>query len=398
MGLVQDGPTNVQQSRHWWCLALVLLGYVGYFKGSYLLAGMPVDATVTSAAAVVVGISVQILKRAQYARVPLARILALFAALAPGVAISGNLGKSLLLFTITLACAVAPCYFLLEEKAQWSLLLTTVVAAIAMGVAAYAFPDVETQEFYGRLSLAGSDTIATGRVIGAGVVVVVALSLFPSNWRLLLVALGVVGVGVMAAVGSRGPLMGMIAAVAGILLSSRGLKGIRVKAVGIGIALACIAVWIVSIMPTGGGARVVAFLAGNEDDDGRSRLAEKALALIPTHPFGLGWGGFASLGFLSGDRPLSYPHNLLLEVTLEGGWIACVAFILIATLSMRGFISSSGSPAGIALLGLGIYWITVAQTSSDINGNRMTWVVLCTGLVLGSRNIAVSESTPEAER
>ena len=54
---------------------------------------------------------------------------------------------------------------------------------------------------------------------------------------------------------------------------------------------------------------------------------------------------------------------------------------MLAVLSIRGYILNSRTAESVAMLGLGVYWFAVAQTSSDINGNRMTWAMLVLGLM-----------------
>jgi hypothetical protein len=384
---VKDQPAS-RFGSGWWPVALLALAYVGYFKGNPRLATAPVDLTLAATTVVVAGVAIQIMKKSQYAALPMARVSMLFAAFMPGAVLSEDFDKTLMLFTITALCALAPAYFLVTERAQQWFIGATVAGAVVMGINVFLFPDVEAREIYGRLSADGSDTIATSRVIAAGVVVTVSLCFFASKWRLPCIALSVAGAGLIAAVGSRGALAGAIAAIAFVLVFARAFSGMRVKAVGVGIAVVWFAAWIVSLSPTGGGARLAAFLTGQESDEGRSLLAHEALKLIPAHPFGMGWGGFGSLGLFYRDRPLAYPHNLLLETALEGGWIASAALIVVAGMSIRSLVLSSESPTGVALLGLGIYWMTVAQTSSDINGNRMTWVMVSVGLVLGSQRVA----------
>ncbi len=122
-------------------------------------------------------------------------------------------------------------------------------------------------------------------------------------------------------------------------------------------------------------------------DRNRLFLVEQSLTLIARHPLGIGWGGFASTPTAEAAYfgRFAYPHNILLEVLVEGGWLAGLMLIGLVIWSVRGFLLTSDGPQGAALYALGTYWFLVAQTSGDLNGNRMTWVTLLLGVVLHSQ-------------
>lgn len=369
-------------SSPYWSIALVALGTVGYFKGSPILASLPIDLTMVSGLVVALGIGMQILSRSRYDSVALARILLVFMTFLGGAAAEGSGVKATLLFTFTLACSLGPCFLLAHPDAQRWWLGANIATGGMMLVATLAFPDPYVRSAFGRLSLEGSNTIATSRVIGAGIIVAVILGVTLERWRVPLVLAALAGASVIVAVGSRGPILSIGAAMAAVLILAKVFGGRRSTAIGGGLAVATVAFWFLSQADSGGGGRVAAFLAGEEADESRGRLAHEALIRIPHHPFGLGWGGFGKLGFGGADTTLPYPHNMLLEVAVEGGWLALAAVVGFMLLALRGYIHSSTTPAGAALFGLGFYWVAVAQTSSDINGNRMTWIALSLGLVM----------------
>lgn len=385
-------------SSKWWIVALIGLGYSGYFKGSPLLASMPGDLTFALALIVAAAVAIQALLGSRGDLTAATQVVVAFVMLVPAVAFAVSAPKTITLFTVTLTCALAPCFLLLREQTHRWWLTATVIGATVMAGAAIFFPDPNAQAIYGRLSLDGGNTIGTSRVIAAGVVVTGTLALTASRHRTLLVLASLGGIAATLAVGSRGPLIGIAIAIAAVLIFSKLLTGKRATAIGISVIGATVATWLATKFQTGGGARVAAFLDGENGDEGRSWLAGEALARIPLHPFGLGWGGFGSLGFTSGSTRLTYPHNMVLEVAVEGGWLALATLIILAFLSLQGYVRSATSATSTALFGLGVYWITVAQTSSDINGNRMTWIALSLGLVMRSANGAAVENTESARR
>lgn len=380
----------------WWAIALTALGYAGYFKSNPALAWLPVDLTVTSAAVVALAMLLGYLSRHGDWE-STGRIAAAFLVLSAGIAFAPAASKPIILFTVTLLCALAPCALLVDERAQRWWLYASMGSAALMTGTALAFPDTYAQEVYGRLSVEGGVTIAVGRVIAAGAVTtaVFALTSRHSRQRILLIIAAVTGAGAVVAVGSRGPLIALVAAIAGVLIFARGLSGRRTTAAGLLLIAGAVTVWLVARANTGGGERIAAFLSG-EGDDSRDQLAGAALAHIPAHPLGIGWGSFAGYGFSAGGVPLTYPHNMILEATLEGGWLAGLVVTALVAAALIGYRRGSATPTGAALLGLGIYWITVAQTSSDINGNRMTWIAMALGLVLGRNHDRNPAPTPDA--
>lgn len=372
--------------RPWWVIALAALGYAGYFKSNPTLAWLPVDLTVTSAAIVALVVLLGYLGRHGDWK-STGGVAAVFLVLSAGIAFAPALGKPLVLFSVTLLCALAPCVLLVDSRAQrWWLRANIACAALMIGTA-LVFPDTYVWKVYGRLSVEGGVTIAVGRVIAAGAVAaaVLALTSRRSRRRVLLIIAAVAGAGAVVAVGSRGPLIAMVTAVAGVLIFARSLSGRRTTAAGVLLIAGAMTVWLVARANTGGGDRIAAFLSG-EGDDSRDQLAGAALAQIPTHPLGIGWGSFGNYGFSAGGVPLTYPHNMLLETTLEGGWLAGLAVTAIIVAALIAYRRDSATPTGAALFGLGIFWIVVAQTSSDINGNRMTWIAIALGLVLGRKH------------
>jgi O-antigen ligase len=77
-----------------------------------------------------------------------------------------------------------------------------------------------------------------------------------------------------------------------------------------------------------------------------------------------------------------YPHNLLLEVTLEAGWLAgaCTLAILAAALGAAWAVSNL-LEGRILLAGLG-FWIINALVSGDVNDNRPLFTLVSASLAL----------------
>jgi hypothetical protein len=252
-----------------------------------------------------------------------------------------------------------------------------------MALAAIFVPDVVAATVFGRLNVAGTTTIGTARVLGAGVVVALSFALVSTRLRWLWATVGAVGAGLTIAVGSRGPAISVMVSLSLVIVLAKVLKGRRTKAIIQGSLLVGTLAYLSFASSARASDRVVLFIAGEQSDLGRQFLFKEALRQLVTSPFGVGWGGFrvqSSLGAISAGEAV-YPHNMILEVWLEGGWIAGIVFVLLIGASLVGYVRLSVTPVGAALLGLGLYWLAVAQTSSDINGNRMTWLALTVGVM-----------------
>ncbi len=125
-------------------------------------------------------------------------------------------------------------------------------------------------------------------------------------------------------------------------------------------------------------------------DSGRSGIYSFTLAEAISNPEGIGWGGFPGIAWRWGSQAdRIYPHNILLELLVEGGVVAFLGFGLVFIFAMwRGTRSYLLSKDGLELatIGIYIYALTNAQFSSDLVGNRMLWVSLGLVLALSRRN------------
>jgi O-antigen ligase len=372
-------------ARPWWVVALLGLGYAGYIKGTPVMAGLPVDLTLAMAIACAVGIMVQFVRGYWFHAKALTVVLGLWVVFGVGalMVVGSERGESkvALLGTVTLLCALTPCYLLTGVVAQRWLLASTLVAAAVFVAAATFMPDTEG---FGRFNLAGTSTIGTSRVVGAGIVVAGVYALAGTSKRWIWCAAAAVGTAALVAVGSRGPFVALLVSTVIVVITAKVFRGRRPRAIGMGVAAVTVLMSAVLVSSSRSAGRILRLVTGDEPDVARAFLAREAWRSIVHNPLGLGWGNFSatrSIELAYGGRPV-YPHNLTLEIMVEGGWLAGALFLMLVYFSIRGFVRASDSRDRTALLGLGVYWFAVAQTSSDINGNRMTWIILTLGLIL----------------
>lgn len=383
-------------------IALLVLGYSGYIKSSPFLDWLIVDLTLLSALVVLISVVVAALS-GRRAGAGFAAVALLWGAWLPGVAISvasrSDDTKAMLLFTVTALCAFAPFYLVTNPLSEKLWVSGHVVVAAVFTVALLLFPSEALNDVYAdRLSLEGGNTISAARLVGAGVLIAFLRALMAGRARSRIVwwAVTVGGSLVIAAIGSRGPFVALVAAgLATVLLSivftGRRLRVVTWSAVAIGGLL-------LFVFEQGDalGERFT-LLLGQGGDEARRWLYRTALRSIEENPFGIGWGGFGRLPSVSSvvGGGGAYPHNLFLEVFVEGGVVAGVALIVFIGFTLVRIRRVSVDATGTAVFALAIYWLLAAQTSSDINANRMTWVALAVGLaVWGSRDAAVVAPAP----
>jgi len=118
-------------------------------------------------------------------------------------------------------------------------------------------------------------------------------------------------------------------------------------------------------------------------------LSRIALETALDRPLGLGWGDFGSVvppGILTvnpGYEDVIYPHNLPLEVVVEGGLVALLGLLLLAVAVTRAAVARATEPTVATSIALLVFAVVNAMFSSDLNGNAMVWVLAAAVLAAG---------------
>lgn len=360
---------------------LVLLLFAGYIKTSPALAWLPIDLTLLAAVGVAVATAAGWLGRRGRLPDGTSLILVVVASFLPAViwASSTDYARSkVVLFPVTLLCAVGAAFLISNPRRMRFLLYWTVAMGLTMWLLTTLAP--ATEELYGRVALEGSgNTIAPARAAGAALVALAALAV-ARQARLLLVAMVAAPLlSLMFSSGSRGPLVAGVIAVVLMVLARPG--GHRLRNTLLAFLLGGAAGW-VALASTSVFARDrIAMLF--ESDRGQSVdvrlwLYRESLVAVWEHPEGLGWGGLAERLY-----PLQlYPHNIVLEVIAEGGWIPGAVFLGVLSVGFTRTLICVRYPAAIAAFGLLLYWTLNAMVSGDINDNRALFAMLGVALVI----------------
>lgn len=379
--------------------SLFLLIYSGYFKGLPGLMDVPVDLTFAGVAVTVLGCLVVLLTDTKRYRAALPAV-ALGIVFLFGVRESmpdyGNI-KIERFYLLSFAVLIGSCLLLntYGRRRVW------VVVQILFGVISLLAPDQVSRSGVAAGVAEGTNTIAAGRTVG---IAVVGLLIFAftthGKQRTLFASAGVAAVYPMVNTGSRGPVAAAALAVALVALMAPGgnlRRGLRLLLV----AGAAVAAYFLLVRDDSAGAasRVTStLLSGNLTDTSsttRYTIWQDALNYIPLHPLGGGWGAFSLPRpefKLLGSLGLTYPHNVLLEVTGEAGWIAGGGLVLFSFAAIRRLRRASSDPVAAVLLGIALFATINALVSGDLS-DRLTWGSLAVGWAVP----AISKKRPEAQ-
>lgn len=247
----------------------------------------------------------------------------------------------------------------------------------------------QTGSVGGRFSVTANDSpIGLGRDSARGLlfaVFILLVSRVPWMRVLAFASMPLVAVALLAA-GSRGPLVGLVVALAVLLLLSVQEPSARRRVLLVISGLALAVIFVPQLVPGQNIGRALSIFSGTSEGvstNGRSELWSHAWELFNAHPLvGVGTGGF---GFF---EPVElYPHNILLEVGAELGIVGVVLVlgtVIASSVQLRrAWAGSSGddrAQAGlvIALLAADL---TNASLSSDVTTNGALW--LAAGLAVG---------------
>lgn len=292
--------------------------------------------------------------------------------------------KITLLATISLLLGISP-FFLLRNSAQVrSFLISLCGVSIFTGIAAFMQSPIDA----GRLVTSGGNTIDTGRIIGLGALILLLHALSTQGrprWRFVSLCIGILLLLATISTGSRGPLFAILFALTIALFFARYFRKFRVRAIIVAGAVFTFATFLIVNSDSTGFERIEQSLIGSDGDSstGRFQLWQAAVETIVDSPLGVGWGGFSELSFSE------YPHNVLLEILLEAGWLTGSAVIALLFITFLKGVKESGSFLSMVIFSIYSFALINAMFSSDINGNRLLIVATVTIWVLHMRKPSI---------
>jgi O-Antigen ligase len=279
--------------------------------------------------------------------------------------------KALYFFTLT-ALAVFGPFFLIRNSAdmRWFLLSLSAVCATVALIALYELPAAVKHR------IGQEHTIVVGRCCGLLLLWLVATSLETNGIRWWRVLVGTLFAFILVGSGSRAPLIlcGLTLLLMAFLVGStkRKIAGVVALCVLAGAVYLCL-----PMLPQRSVERILAFENMQEDKSTSERISLWSVAstYMENHPAGLGFGGFWQLYPTDADRV--YPHNIVLEMGVEGGWLMAGAMVAYIGFGLRRvFKQRQRWHLAAVLFALALYLVGNAMVSGDMNDNRMMWAML----------------------
>ena len=369
-------------------LALAAFLFAGDLKADPRLAWVPVDLTLF-AGSILTG--VMLVRVARGARIASSRALVLvglwYCSFLPGLwgAVPSDYGfqKVATLFTFTLLASLAPL-LLLEGEEDLSHLINAMAyfcLAITLG-GLLGGGGGQNQE---RLQAFGAGTISLGRA--TGLLFIYSAMALAEPGPLPGLSFGIMALAGITALfsGSRGPIVAALLVLAVLFGLGRQRLGRRVaRLLGASAVLAAILASSLSLAPAGSLRRMESFFSGQYGGSELYRMSalRQSWELLRETPGGLGWGRFAT--HVDPEKGLNrqYPHNLLAEVTLEGGWCCGATTILILSLALAAAWSRTLLAGGrIAFAGV-LFYLVNSLVSGDVNDNRPLFMFVTAALGL----------------
>ena len=284
---------------------------------------------------------------------------------------------------IALVLAISGLAFRSDAWLAKHLVLVCLTLATLLSVATLLFGGLSAS---GRLAIFDLSPISIARVTGIAVVLSVGSLLgterISKRKGIGLTSLAILGTVATIATGSRGPLVAAIVAIAAMIVFLAWKRRMSLRTVASLVAATGLALMATIASDSTGLERVE-----SAADSGRVLLYSDSLDVALDHPLGIGWGNLAShvLSFMPAANGALYSHNVFLEIWVEAGVLALLAFVLLVLFALKNaFRASSRGVDFLMLAGLLVYALANAQFSSDIIGNRMMWLFLGIGLAVGA--------------
>ncbi len=391
-------------------LAVYLL--VGEFKADERLAWIPFDLTVAAAGALTLFSIWRVLRmdvRYQKQLVWLIIGVSLFAIpLLWTVWTDYAIEKSSRMFTLTLLACAAPLLLITERNDLriFRRALTLIALMIVADAMVTLWTEMGTFKQDARLEAMGSNTIALGRASGIALIGFLVTQGKRRWLRLLIKAAALlVLVPVIFASGSRGPLIaiGVTLILFFLMFNARTVQQWLVMLLTVG--LFALALLIGSeIAPEGSRSRMEESIRNDPFEDTRENASAatriRALKISvkkgAVTPLGIGWGGFAEM---AQEMGITYPHNLIVEIFLEGGWVSgalvlLALYVIFRRAGKQARASRSVNDQWVFLLA--VFMFVNAQVSGDFNDNRLLYTLLALASMVGVHDLSTLRKTPVA--
>jgi O-antigen ligase len=297
--------------------------------------------------------------------------------------------KTIRFFTLTLLATMAPVFLIKSQEDLRRFCNALALVGIITAIDALASLILQGEQLL-RLTAFSANTIALGRAVGLALVWFSVLAL-EGRFSILTTLIGIGSLGfVLLSAGSRGPLIATAVGILLVVMLLRWRNVRRITRLAMIIIIAVLSVYAnFQLIPETSLQRTGSFLRGDFGASEQLRFQAYALSweAIRETPFGIGLGGFATRINLWSDVSRQYPHNILLETLLEGGWLAGIYLVILLELSLVKAYSLGRqhreSPELIMLFAFLLFLLVNAAVSGDLNDNKGLFAFI--GLAIGFR-------------
>jgi O-antigen ligase len=383
------------------CVAFALLFFAGDVKGNPDLAWIPFDLTAAVGALALVLAIMSIIARNGKISIQVAWMLALFAAISASITWTQftpyAVEKITRLFTVSLIAALLPAFMVFRLQ-QVRLFITSIVAS-GMLISVGGLLQLIRGEFIGgRMSGISADTIGLGRNSGIALVGLYTLVGCSGKRRIWLAVFCLPLLLVLLGSGSRGPAFSALGVIALVTLhwARNNVRGVLVAALLLAAGVIVIA-QNPPLLPKLSVDRIVDFMENRYDSSAEERIlaGRAALAEISKTPFGLGLGGFAQIYNYGSVTDHIYPHNIVLELAVESGWLSALLFTFIVAIGVRrAYQCAVIEPSLRPFFAVFLFTIGNSLVSGDLNDNKIIYALLCIALM--SRELIARDQTSAA--
>lgn len=288
-------------------------------------------------------------------------------------------GEKLPLLFLLPFCVLAGSVILDRPQARRWWLVGTVVYGYVIAALMVLAPS-QREALSGRVAVEGSTTIAGALGCGAAALVLVVAATTGARRPVLLGVLAVVPFAGMLLTASRGPLLAAVVAFLVVGFSAR--QHVRLWLAPLLLAGAAWGAW--SLYQEGTALNRFETISADPSAGARLRLWRTTMDHVASHPLGTGWGSMdAVYSTTTGVRTLEarYPHNLLLEVAAEAGWLALLIVGALVVVALRRQSRAAASPVECAMLALLVFFVVESMVSGDVTTHRAMWVMIGAAVV-----------------
>jgi O-antigen ligase len=285
--------------------------------------------------------------------------------------------KVLRLFTLTLLTAAAAT--LVRDRRDLTYLAR---GFLAVGFVLAIIALVGPVDHLGRsIGLPGTNPLWLARAIGLGLVSAVWLVIH-RGWLLTPVLLScLILAGGVFLTGSRGPALGTVA---GLMVLGAAAVTVRLlrehRKVVAGLAAFGVLALASAVLVSQRYLVLLTNPTGDESTASRIDYWTATFDLIGDNPWGIGYGAWQE----TTELPAPYPHNLILEVTSEAGWVIGLAFVAaVVAVVVRLARRFRRDPASALVLALFAVEMVSVMLSGNINA-RTWFFLLALGWIVSS--------------